>query len=376
MVSHRKRNIIITFVLIVTLIGVIVPIRVSGEVKPITEVEDKLEGITKEEKAVLEELFSINQKIEELELEEEKINGEINTLQQQINELTGEIEAKQKDYDFQLDILEQVLVDYQRGGPSTYFEILLSAEDLSTFLKSINVIKDISHNMNDLLASLEDGKKALQTEKESLDLKAVELEQKKTELAQNLSNNQELQEDKKTYLAALQENKAYYKEQLGNLETMWEDCQSLFPKLADEITETINEGYFAWDDLNMDLGFLNMNGYIEEDTFNGILEENTKISKTKFLFKENKVILEVPEEHLVLTGNFIIAGKSAIQFEVLEGTFYDMPLEKASIEELFENGPMLIDFNLISEGIITVDFTLNKVESQEAKLAFDISPNW
>lgn len=374
--SFRKRSIITAGFIVLILTGIILPMHALGKVKPITEVEEKLQGITEEEKAVLKELFSINQKITELEAEAKGINQDIGLLQQQITGLEEKIDEKQKAYDSQLSILKQVLVDYQRGGPSTYLEILLKAKDLSSFLKSLNSIKDISHNVNELLTELEAGKEALQVQKTQLNGKLAGLEEKKLALTKNLNENEALQKEKEIYLASLQEDKAYYAEQLDNLQTVWEECKSLFPRLAKEITDTINDGYFTFDDLNMKQGFLNMDGYIEEDTFNGILSENTELADIQFHFSDNQVLLTVPEEQLELSGDFILSGKSAIQYEVKEGTFYGMPLEASSIEELFSNGPMLIDFDLISQGIITIDFTLNEVESQDGRLAFQVSPNW
>ncbi len=375
MTGKKGRSIIVLFAFFIALTGVLAPIRAQGDVKPITDVEDKLKGITEEEKAVLEELFSINQKIEELEVQKEEINKEIESKKKQLHTLEGEIADKQETYDRQLAVLQQVLVDYQKGGPSTYLEILLKADNLSDFLKSLNVIKDISHNVKELLKTLEKGKKELLKEKEKLAAKAAELEEKQFELTQNLQKNQKLQEDKKTYLASLQENEAYYKEKLGDLETMWEKCKTLYPKLAKKITDTINEGYFTWEDLHMQ-GLVKMNGYIEQTTFNGILQKNSDLSETEFLFQNQQVVLKVPEENLSLTGYFKISEPCAIQFEVTEGTFYDLPLEKVSLEELFQNGPMLIDFNAISEGMIAVKFTINKVESGERKLAFELTPDW
>lgn len=374
--SRTKKNIIIAFAFIFTFVGIIVPIQVSGKVKQITDVEDKLEGISEEEKKVLEELFTINQKIEELESEKEQINKEISTLQKQINDLGDEIKAKQEDYDLQLNVLEQVLVNYQRGGPATYLEILLKAEDFSTFLKSINTIKDISHNVNELLGSLADGKKVLQEEKVKLDEKAKQLNQKETELSENLHSNELLQEEKETYLAALQEDKEYYTEQLDNLETMWKNCQALFPKLAKELTDTINGGYFTMEDMNIEFGFLDIKGFIKEDTFNQIMQENSELTDTTFKFAKNQVIIGLPKEHLVLAGNFMITDQSSIKFVVEEGSFYDIPLEEASIEELLQEGPLVIDFKLVSEGLITIEFIVTKVECQEGKLVYEVKPKW
>jgi hypothetical protein len=87
-------------------------------------------------------------------------------------------------------------------------------------------------------------------------------------------------------------------------------------------------------------------------------------------------VIEVPEKHLVLTGDFIVAGDNAIQYEVKEGTFFEIPLENASIEELFQKGPLLINFKTIAGDMVMIDFSLNKVESLDGRLAFEIKPEW
>lgn len=375
---HKKmcRNIIMAISLISIVVAVILPIHAFGEVKQITQTQEKLAGISEEEKAVLKDLFTINQKIDELNAQSDKIQEDIRKINQQMDELQSKIDSMKKDYEEQLGILKNVLVNYQRGGPASYLEILLSADDLSTFLKSLNVIKDISHNVKELLNTLEDSKKALEAEKAKLDEKHKELEQKNLELLENLKDNQQLQKEKEDYLASLQEDKDYYEEQLNNLELMWTNCQELFPKLADGITKAINEGNISIDDLNMKFGILTIDGYLKEETFNQILAKDDRLTDITFDFGEDQVILNVPKEHLVLTGNFTITGDSAISYEVISGTFYDMPLEQSSVEELFQNGPLMIDFESISEGIITVEFTLNKVESKEDKLTFEINPIW
>ncbi len=376
MKKRKKINLIIAIVCIMVISVIFIPPKVSGEVKQITEIEDKLDGITEEEKLVLEKLFTINQEIDELEREEDRISGEIETLQLQIQDLEHGIEEKQTDYDDQRDILKQVLIDYQRGGPATYLEILFGADNLSDFLKSINIIKDISFNVNDLLASLEEGKKALEEEKARLDEKAEQLLLKNEELNENIHSKQLLKEEQEIYLASLQENKEYYQEQLDNLKLMWADSRMLFSEIVAEFTDIINAGYFTTDDLNINISFFSTKGFIEEVTFNRILEENSDLPKTVFHFYDNQVVIEVPEKHLLLKGNFIVAGECAVQYEVTEGTFYDMPLEPESIEELFHDGPFRLDFKMIAKEMIPFNFTLVLVESKEGQLGFAVKLLW
>lgn len=376
MSKREKRSIFIAFALIFAIVSSVLPSHVSGEVAPISEVEDKLEGISEEEKKVLDKLFAIEQKIEEIEREEAIITEEINGLQAKIRELEKGIEEKQKDYDLQLEVLEQVLVNYQKGGPATYLEILLGADSLSNFLKSLNVLKDISYNVNELLISLEEGKRVLEEKKESLNQSVSLLNQKQQELVENIQNNERLHKEQEEYLASLLEDKEYYEEQLQNLKMMWADSQLLFRDIVGELTTIISSGHFTLEDMNITFGFFSMSGFIKEDSFNSIIKEHSMLPETIFRFTDKQVIIEVPEKHLLLKGYFEISGESAITYVVSEGTFYEMALDEASIDELFKHGPLLIDFKSISEGVIAIDFTLDEVSSEDGKLSYKITPQW
>jgi peptidoglycan hydrolase CwlO-like protein len=350
--------------------------QASGEVGPITDLEDKLGSISEKEKAVLNELFTLEQEIDSLEQEEGRINGDMEALQKQIAALGKKIDEKQQDYDMQLEILKKVLVQYQRGGPASYLEILLNADSLSEFIKSLNIIKDISHNINELLSSLETDKKVLKEEKSQLDDKNVLLEQKKNELAQNLRDKQKVQQAKEDYLASLKEDRKFYEDQLNNVKQVWEDCRSLFGTMVNEITDIIGSGYFTMEDLNLEYGIFTVQGCLKEETFNRILSEKSSLPQTILHFNEKQVVIEVPEKHLILNGNFIIDGESAIRFEVESGTFYDMPLVASAIEELFQNGPLMIDFKSIAGDMVIIDFKINEVESKAGTLNFVIMPQF
>lgn len=374
MVKRSKVVKIFSLITLFAFISTTVPNPAFGKVQPITEMEQKLEGISEEEKAVLEELFTIRQQIDEMQKEEARISSEIDALQVQSKNTEKRIEDKQKNYDQQLEILKQILVSYQRGGPASNLEILLSADNLTMFLKSINIIKDISHNVGELLDSVEKDKKVLEDEKANLAEQLKLTEQKKIELQEPLLKEQQLKIKQEEYLASLQEQSVYYQEQLDQIEQMWSDSKLLFSDIVSEVTKIVGEGYFTLNDLNLFFDFIKMEGAIYEDTFNGILKEHSKLPETIFRFNADQIQIEVPEKHLVLTGNFVITGDSAVQFEVESGTFYDMPLEAASITELFINGPILIDFKKLAE--VTIDFKLINVESQDGMLSFEIKPQF
>lgn len=362
------------FAIIMMITLMVIPYHASGEVKPISQLQEKLDGISAEEKAVLERLFTINQKMEELEGEIQQITGEIDAIQVHIKDLENKIEETKKDYDKQLGTLEKVLISYQRGGPASYLEILLGADNLTEFLESINLVKDITHNVDELLASLEEGKKILQEEKDNLSENVTLLEQKKAELKEPLQKQQQLKDEQEEYLVSLKEESAKYQGQLEDLVKVWEDCKLLFPDIMGEITRIVGEGYFTTEDLNLSFGFFTMNGTIYEDTFNNILKEHSKLTETIFHFYTDQVVIEVPEKHLILSGKFSLEGETSILFEVEEGSFYEMPLEAASIQEMFKDGPLIIDFKKLAGDMVSIDFTLNKLQTMEGSLVFEIKP--
>ena len=350
------------------------PNMASGEVKPITEIKEKLEGISEEEKKILKELFTIRQEIYEKEKEEARISGEINILEKDIDKIRIGIDEKQKDYDDNLQLLKQVLQLYQRGGPASYLEILLGAKDLRTFLNGLNLIKDISRNVDELLTSLEEDKKNLQDEKAILDSQMIQLEQKMIDLQRPIEEKLALKLKMEEYLANLQEEKEDYEEQLKDLEQLWGECKLLFSNIVSEMTRIVGEGHFKDEDLNLSFGLFRINGLIHEDTFNRIIKEHSNLPETNIHFSQDQVQIQVPDWKLVLTGNFIIEGNTSIRFVVKEGTFYGLPLEESSLEELFEQGPLFIDLKDMAGDMVTIDFYLHDVDTLEDNLKFTIIP--
>lgn len=350
------------------------PNMASGEVKPITEIKEKLEGISEEEKKILKELFTIRQEIYEKEKEEARISGEINILEKDIDKIRIGIDEKQKDYDDNLQLLKQVLQLYQRGGPASYLEILLGAKDLRTFLNGLNLIKDISRNVDELLTSLEEDKKNLQDEKAILDSQMIQLEQKMIDLQRPIEEKLALKLKMEEYLANLLEEKEDYEEQLKDLEQLWGECKLLFSNIVSEMTRIVGEGHFKDEDLNLSFGLFRINGLIHEDTFNRIIKEHSNLPETNIHFSQDQVQIQVPDWKLVLSGNFILEGDTSIRFVVKEGTFYGLPLEETSLEELFEQGPLFIDLKDMAGDMVTIDFYLHDVDILEDNLKFTIIP--
>lgn len=369
---RKKIKLFYIWTAVLLVLAIIVPGHVSGEVKPITEAQEKLDGISEEEQKTLEKLFTLTQELEELEREEARLNGEIDQLKAKIAETDKSIEKKQKSYDNNLYIMEQVLISYQRGGPASYLEILLQSESLAAFLKNMNLIKDISRNTTELLDTIETGKKELEEQRKSLAADQELLIQKQKELELQLQEKQSIKEEQESYLTELREEKSKYEEHLNNLKVMWEDLKGIFSSIVGEFSRIIGEGYFTMEDLNLSFHLFSVTGFVSEDTFNTILREHSELPGIEFRFEPDNVVIEVPDKKLVLSGRFSITGNSALLFEPESGTFYGMPLEKDSIDELFKEGPLLLDFEEVAGDLVLIDIYLDSVTTGEGTLDFTI----
>lgn len=368
-----KRTFLIIFSIIFVSYSVLSNIEdASGE--SMKQVEDNLEGITAKEKAVLEDLFFLTQEIEAMEREETETTKEIHKLQNEMKTLELNIYKQEEDYNSKLSIMKEVLVNYEKMGPVSYLNTLLSANDLTTFLRSINIIRNLTANVGELLDSIEEGKRKLSEEKAVLADNVIKLEAKEEELNNALLKKKKLKEEQENYLNSLKEDKVYYEEQLGNLEQNWEESKVLYSKIMEEFKTIISQGCFETKDLNLNMSFTKISGSIYEDTFNQKLKDNTILSKMVFDFKDDMVELSIPEKHLILKGIFVIEKDSIIKYQVVTGSFYDMPLEKESIEELFHNGPLQIDFLEAAGDMMLFDFKLQSVNVEDGYLEFELKP--
>lgn len=338
---------------------------------PFLQIEEKLKGISKEEKEVLQNLFILMQEIEGMEREAEKISQDIDKVDKEIKDLEVTIAKEEENYEKKKEGLKQVLKSYQRMGPSSYLEIILDSDSLNDFLSRINILQDITRNTGELLNIIEASKEKLSTEKAKLDDKLVLIKEKQEQLKESLAKKIQLKKDKEEYLASLKGNREYYQEQLDNLKQVWDKLQQTFSGAAKEFSRIIEEEDLPSDALKISFGFLSIKGTIEEKTFNDIVKEHSQLPNMEFSFLPNKMKIELPEKNLFLEGTLIILGDSALKFQPKEGSFYGMPLEPWAIEELFKEGNLVINLKPVLYGN-----TLHSIEIKNGCLELSSIPQY
>lgn len=366
---HQKfRKYPIYILIFVLIFSVFSPVLSRGQAESSTSFEETLEQISEDEKAIVEDLFILSQEIEGMKAEEEKAGREIELLSKEISELDKSINARQKQFDEQLSILEQVLVAYQRRGPATFIETLLNSKNLSDFIKNINVIRELAHNTDKLLSDLQEEKNLLTAEKNKLNENMNMLAEKRKELKAAIESKTRLKEEQEAYLNSLKEKREYFEQHLHSMEKMWEDIKILFSKVVEEYTMIISNGYFPLEDFNIRYGLTSIKGAIYDHRINAVLEEYSKLPKLKFDFSPGEVLVEIPEKKLSLKGTFEIANESSLNFVPSQGTFHGMELKDSSLKELFRDGYLAIDFSGLVGSV-----KIKSIEIKDGYIEFETS---
>ncbi len=339
------------------------------EDKSLLEIQEKITGITEEEKEVLEKLFVLTQEIEEIDRMKLLTAKEIEDINKEVAEIEKLIANETISYEKNLNLMENILKAYQRSGPGSYIELILSSDNLKTLLLRINTLSDITRNTNGLLKSLEESKTKLAKEKDKIIDKLVLVEEQQKKLKETLEKNITLKEDLEKYFESLEGERTKYEDYLGKIELYWSQLKPLFSETIGTFSNILHNTNIPSDAIKIEFAFLNVKGIIEEKVFRDIIAKQSFPTKVELEFSNNKIILMMPENHLYLSGNFKIIEGQKLLFEVDEGRFLGMPLEKSTIDDLFSEGYLELDL-----GEILGKNKIKSIQINEDNLELQITP--
>lgn len=343
------------------------PAMITGQANPLSgQLTDPTQFI-EEEFRVLQDLFTLVQEIEEMEREEENITQEITPLKDSITRLEMAIAREEEALQKNQGALEEVLKSYQRMGAGSYLEIILASDSLGAFLRRLNTLRDLTRNTGLLLDALDLNLNQLSQDKATLTGTLGLLKEKQIQLQQALARALQKRDELEAYLVTLAEQRTYYESHLANVQQAWNELKPLFSHVKSEFSRIIEAGNLPLDAMQITIFLFSIRGVIEEDTFNQVVARHDQLPEMVFSFTPDKAQLRLPQHQLTLAGDFVVVDRTAIKYVVKEGTFYGLPLEKASLDELFRGGDLRLDFAPVLEGN-----TLNSIEVREGALELRI----
>ncbi len=327
-------------------IGIATP-DTTDEDKSLSEIQESLADVSEEEKEVLEKLFILSQEIEEMERQKVQSSKELEGLNKEVTNIEELIAVETLTYEQNLRIMEDVLKAYQKSGPGSFVEIILSSDSLKVLLQRLNALGDITKNTNDLLESLQESKTRLAAEKNRITEKLTLVEEQQKKLDETLEKNIALKEELKVYLESLEGERTKYEGYLSEIELYWSQLKPLFAETTRVFSKMLYDTTIPPDAIKVEFSLLNVKGIIEEKTFKEIIAGQSFPMELEMEFSNDKLEVVIPDKYLYLAGNFEIVESKKLVFIVEEGSFFGMPLEKATIEDLFSEGYMELDLGHI-----------------------------
>jgi len=203
---NKKVFILVVVTLITILAGNLVNVfaATSNELKKKQQQnQNDIKNTKEEQEKIRSQMSSIKKELEELNAQISNYENEIIDLSDKIEETAKnidlmqiELDKTQKQLEEKEELLEKRLVASYKAGSTSYLDVLLSSENLTSFLSNYYLIEQLAESDTKLIESIKETKNTIEESKKVLEENKKELEVAK-----------EVQENKKAALAVAKNEK-------------------------------------------------------------------------------------------------------------------------------------------------------------------------
>lgn len=216
------------------------------------EVESQKEKVTEQKESVMDEISELTAQISDYEDEIAELNNKISSLEDSISTKEDEIKKLEKETEEKQDLLIQRLVAMYETGQTTYLDVLLSSEDMTSLISNYYRIEEIAEADQAVIDSIiakqeetEEAKQELEKEKKEIDTSKKEVEQKSQSL-------QTAKQSKQTKVNSLSAEEKELQSKIDEFEEAIKDARAEIVAAAEEAQnsgsgyEGTFKGMFEW----------------------------------------------------------------------------------------------------------------------------------
>lgn len=158
-----------------------------------------------------------------------------------------------------------------------------------------------------------------------------------------LAKEKQLKKALENYLASLSAERENYQKYLTDLQNKWAEIKPLFSDIVKEFSSLVKKGNLPPDLFKLTAYFPSIKGSITAKSLNELIAGDPGFPQILFSFEQGNVEMSMPDKNLVLNGTFVIDGGNALELQVKEGSFHGIPLETGALQELFQEGDLVIN---------------------------------
>lgn len=145
----------------------------------IKETSTELAGVKNQMSTALTQINRLNSQISDYENEITDLEANLKVLTDQITEKETNLKIEEEKFAEQQTLLEKRLIALYESGKTSYLDMLLSADDLSTFVSKYYLIGTLAEADDELLTQIENTKNQIAAEKTALETSKQEVEASK-----------------------------------------------------------------------------------------------------------------------------------------------------------------------------------------------------
>lgn len=154
-----------------------------------SEAENEKKEVTAEKNSVLDDISELNAQISKYEDEIDELNSKIDDLEDSISEKEKEIKKLEEENKEREDLLVNRLIAMYEKGQVTYLDVLLSSDNITTFISNYYRVEEITQADQEVIDSIlekqeetQKAKNELQKEQNKVDEAKKEVETKSDKL--------------------------------------------------------------------------------------------------------------------------------------------------------------------------------------------------
>ena len=189
------------------------------------EVQDQKDAVSAEKESVMDEIIDLTAQIAEYEKEIESLNDEIDNLKTSIEKKQKEIKKLEEETKQKQDLLINRLVAMYEAGQTTYLDVLLASEDITTLISNYYRIEEIAEADQAVIDSIKEKQEQTETAKQELEKEKNEVDEAKQEVEQKNESLQTARKERQAKANILAEQEDELQAQIDEFEDAIEEAQ-------------------------------------------------------------------------------------------------------------------------------------------------------
>lgn len=255
---------VISIILIIVLLGIYTVPSIAASVSELEDKKDELESkqeeaenkkeeVTAEKNAVLDEISELTAQISKYENEIEELNKKIDNLEESIEDKQEEIKKLEEETKERQELLISRLVAMYEMGQTTYLDVLLSSQDMTTFISNYYRIQEIAEADQAVIDSIIEKQKETETTKQELEKEKKEIDESKQEVETKNDALQVAKSTKQTKVNSLSAEEKKLQETIDAFEAAIKEAQDEIEQARQEAESSgggyqggFDGGMFSW----------------------------------------------------------------------------------------------------------------------------------